>query len=223
MVIGDDTLFDTSDSISPSISPTVEGDSMNQPSLEMMESIIQRLQPQNRHDIRDMIFNRGRISGAMLIMAILLWWISVEKGAERLGDAAIPVSQLGGFEFSELSIIVPTIALLATLVMSIGREQGNAILSNVAGILMILGAFYILEPFGNLALEVGEIELRNAISASGRLSILAVLLHFATKFFFDALLLQWVRSFLLSNDVDIFPSQNSTLYEGHADEEVPLG
>jgi hypothetical protein len=223
MVIGDDTLFDTSDTISPSISPTVEGDSMNQPSLEMMESIIQRLQPQNRHDIRDMIFNRGRISGAMLIMAILLWWISVEKGAERLGDAAIPVSQLGGFEFSELSIIVPTIALLATLVMSIGREQGNAILSNVAGILMILGAFYILEPFGNLALEVGEIELRNAISASGRLSILAVLLHFATKFFFDALLLQWVRSFLLSNDVDIFPSQNSTLYEGHADEEVPLG
>ncbi len=223
MVIGDETLLDTSNSVSPPISPSVEGDSMNQPSLEMMESIIQRLQPQNRHDIRDMIFNRGRISGAMLVMAILLWWISVEKGAERLGDAAIPVSQLGGFEFSELSIIVPTIALLATLVMSIGREQGNAILSNVAGILMILGAFYILEPFGNLALGVGEIELRNAISASGRLSILAVLLHFATKFFFDALLLQWVRSFLLSNDVDIFPSQNTTLYEGHADEEEPLG
>ena len=223
MVIGDDTFFDTSDSISPPISTAVEGDSMNQPSLEMMESIIQRLQPQNRHDIRDMIFNRGRISGAMLVMAILLWWISVEKGAERLGDAAIPVSQLGGFEFSELSIIVPTIALLATLVMSIGREQGNAILSNVAGILMILGAFYILEPFGNLALDVGDIELRNAISASGRLSILAVLLHFATKFFFDALLLQWVRTWLLSNDVDIFPSPNTTLYEGHADEEVPLG
>ena len=223
MVIGDDTFFDTSNSISPPISTSVEGDSMNQPSLEMMESIIQRLQPQNRHDIRDMIFNRGRISGAMLVMAILLWWISVEKGAERLGDATIPVSQLGGFEFSELSIIVPTIALLATLVMSIGREQGNAILSNVAGILMILGAFYILEPFGNLALDVGDIELRNAISASGRLSILAVLLHFATKFFFDALLLQWVRSFLLSNDVDIFPSQTPTLYEGHADEEVPLG
>lgn len=223
MVIGDETLLDTSNSVSPPISPSLEGDSMNQPSLEMMESIIQRLQPQNRHDIRDMIFNRGRISGAMLVMAILLWWISVEKGAERLGDAAIPVSQLGGFEFSELSIIVPTIALLATLVMSIGREQGNAILSNVAGILMILGAFYILEPFGNLALGVGEIELRNAISASGRLSILAVLLHFATKFFFDALLLQWVRSFLLSNDVDIFPSQNTTLYEGHADEEAPLG
>ena len=68
MVIGDETLLDTSNSVSPPISPSVEGDSMNQPSLEMMESIIQRLQPQNRHDIRDMIFNRGRISGAMLVM-----------------------------------------------------------------------------------------------------------------------------------------------------------
>jgi hypothetical protein len=52
--------------------------------------------------------------------------------------------------------------------------------------------------------------------------VLAVLLHFSTKFFFDALLLQWVRTWLLSNDVDIFPSQNTTLYEGHADEESPL-
>ena len=107
--------------------------------------------------------------------------------------------------------------------MSIGREQGNAILSNLAGILMILGAFYILEPFGNLVLDVGDIDVQNAMFASGRLLILAILLHFATKFFFDALLLQWVRTWLLSNDVDIFPSPNTTLYEGHADEESPLG
>ena len=147
MVVGDDVV---NDGHLPMNQPNINGqndDSMNQSSLEMMESIIQRLQPQNRHEIRDMIFHRGRISGAMLIMAILLWWISVEKGAERLGDSAIPISQLGGFEFAELSLIVPSIALFATLVMSIGRERGNAVLSNLAGILVILGAFYILEPF----------------------------------------------------------------------------
>jgi hypothetical protein len=158
----------------------------------------------------------------MLIMAILLWWISVEKGAERLGDSAIPISQLGGFEFAELSLIVPSIALLATLVMSIGRERGNAVLSNIAGILVILGAFYILEPFGNLVFGTGEMDVQNAISASGRLTMLALLLHFATRFFFEALLLQWVRTWLLSNDVDIFSSTNQNIYEGHTDEEVPL-
>ncbi len=222
MVVGDDVV---NDGHLPMNQPNINGqndDSMNQSSLEMMESIIQRLQPQNRHEIRDMIFHRGRISGAMLIMAILLWWISVEKGAERLGDSAIPISQLGGFEFAELSLIVPSIALFATLVMSIGRERGNAVLSNLAGILVILGAFYILEPFGNLVLGTGDMDLQNALFASGRLTLLALLLHFATRFFFEALLLQWVRTWLLSNDIDVFSSNEQNIHEGHTDEEAPL-
>lgn len=222
MVVGDDVV---NDGHLPMNQPNINGqndDSMNQSSLEMMESIIQRLQPQNRHEIRDMIFHRGRISGAMLIMAILLWWISVEKGAERLGDSAIPISQLGGFEFAELSLIVPSIALFATLVMSIGRERGNAVLSNLAGILVILGAFYILEPFGNLVLGAGDMDLQNALFASGRLTLLALLLHFATRFFFEALLLQWVRTWLLSNDIDVFSSNEQNIHEGHTDEETPL-
>ena len=222
MVVGDDVV---NDGHLPMNQPNINGqndDSMNQSSLEMMESIIQRLQPQNRHEIRDMIFHRGRISGAMLIMAILLWWISVEKGAERLGDSAIPISQLGGFEFAELSLIVPSIAVFATLEMSIGRERGNAVLSNLAGILVILGAFYILEPFGNLVLGTGDMDLQNALFASGRLTLLALLLHFATRFFFEALLLQWVRTWLLSNDIDVFSSNEQNIHEGHTDEETPL-
>jgi len=222
MVVGDDIVNDGHLPMNQSNVNGQNDDSMNQSSLEMMESIIQRLQPQNRHEIRDMIFHRGRISGAMLIMAILLWWISVEKGAERLGDSAIPISQLGGFEFAELSLIVPSIALFATLVMSIGRERGNAVLSNLAGILVILGAFYILEPFGNLALGTGDMDLQNALFASGRLTLLALLLHFATRFFFEALLLQWVRTWLLSNDIDVFSSNEQNIHEGHTDEETPL-
>jgi len=222
MVVGDDIVNDGHLPMNQSNINGQNDDSMNQSSLEMMESIIQRLQPQNRHEIRDMIFHRGRISGAMLIMAILLWWISVEKGAERLGDSAIPISQLGGFEFAELSLIVPSIALFATLVMSIGRERGNAVLSNLAGILVILGAFYILEPFGNLALGTGDMDLQNALFASGRLTLLALLLHFATRFFFEALLLQWVRTWLLSNDIDVFSSNEQNIHEGHTDEETPL-
>ena len=105
--------------------------------------------------------------------------------------------------------------------MSIGRERGNAVLSNLAGILVILGAFYILEPFGNLVLGDGVMDLKNALFASGRLTMLALLLHFATRFFFEALLLQWVRTWLLSNDVDIFSSINQNIHEGHTDEEVP--
>ena len=52
MVVGDDVV---NDGHLPMNQPNINGqndDSMNQSSLEMMESIIQRLQPQNRHEIR---------------------------------------------------------------------------------------------------------------------------------------------------------------------------
>ena len=67
-----------------------------------------------------------------------------------------------------------------------------------------------------------EMDVQNALFASGRLTMLALLLHFATRFFFEALLLQWVRTWLLSNDIDIFSSSNQNIPEGHTDEEVPL-
>ena len=79
-----------------------------------------------------------------------------------------------------------------------------------------------MEPFGNLLLGTGEMDIQNALFASGRLSLLALLLHFATRFFFEALLLQWVRTWLLSNDIDIFSSNEQNINEGHTDEEVPL-
>ena len=65
-------------------------------------------------------------------------------------------------------------------------------------------------------------DVQNAIFASGRLTLLALLLHFATRFFFEALLLQWVRTWLLSNDIDIFSNNDQSIHEGHTDEEVPL-
>ncbi len=61
MAIGDDAVNDSLSAVNSPTSSIPNDDSMNQSSLEMMESIIQRLQPQNRHDIRDMIFQRGRI------------------------------------------------------------------------------------------------------------------------------------------------------------------
>ena len=65
-------------------------------------------------------------------------------------------------------------------------------------------------------------DVQNALFASGRLTMLALLLHFATRFFFEAFLLQRDRTWILSNDVDIFSSSNKNIPEGHTDEEVPL-
>ena len=221
MVLGEDIRNEGHSSLSSASVAAPMDDTTNQVSLEMMESVIQRLQPKDRHELREMITQRGVISGGMISCAVLFWLVAVQKGGDALGDNGLPGSMIGNFGFNELSFIVPGIALLSTLIMSIGRERGHGILSNVAGILVILGVFFIIEPFGHLILT-GNVDIQTALFASGRLIILAALLHLASRFFFDAMLLQWVRELILSNNIDLFPVQTDIDYEGQADEQPPL-
>ena len=43
----------------------------------------------------------------------------------------------------------------------------------------------------------------------------------ASKFFFDALLLQWVSTSMMNMGIDVLPHKNYSDDEGHADEENP--
>ncbi len=186
--------------------------------LFILESIVQRLQPKDTHHVRDMITQRGWISGALFMSSALFWWIAVKKGAAKLDDAEIPVSLIGAFDFEALSLIVPSLVLAATLVMVVGREKGNANFSQAGGLLVVLALFYIVEP---VLLHFDDIGLDTALFASGRLVLIAIMIHFASRFMFDAMLLQWVRASMLSMGVNVFPAAEEPSYEGQADEEPP--
>ncbi len=222
MVMGDEGLEESLNTPSGVISAPEAADGPTSESLELMESIIQRLQPSDRHDIRDMISYRAQVSGGMAAMTIVFWWIAIDKGGESLGDADIPLSAIGDFSFAEISLIVPALALLATLVMSIGRETGNAILNNIGGALIVLVVFYILEPLGSTIFG-SSIDAQSAAFASGRLVAMALMIALSTKFFWDAILLQWVRSTMMNMGVDLFPSEEQETFSSHADEAPPLG
>ena len=91
--------------------------------LLILESIVQRLKPRDSHHVRDMITQRGWISGALFMASLLFWWISVKKGTEGISDSEIPLSLIGAFSFETLSVLVPSLVVLATLVMVVGRER----------------------------------------------------------------------------------------------------
>ena len=117
---------------------------------------------------------------------------------------------------------MPALSLLATLVMSIGRETGNAILNNLGGGLIVLVVFYILEPFAGTIFGT-SIDAQSGAFASGRLVAMALMIGLATKFFWDAILLQWVRSTMMNMGVDLFPSEEQESFGSHADEAPPIG
>ena len=50
------------------------------------------------------------------------------------------------------------------------------------------------------------------------------MIHFASRFMFDAMLLQWVRASMLSMEIDVLPNSdyNSEHLTNQIDEEIPL-
>ena len=222
MVLGGDALDEAASASAPAAEAAEIEDSPTAYNLEMMESILQRLQPNDRHQIRDMISDRGRMSGALGVACLLFWWVAVHMGGDSLDDPDLPVSLIGDFGFYQLSLVVPALILVATIMLSMGREKGQASTSNVGGVLAVLAVFFIIEPLGRMTLQ-GDLDTQAATTASGRLAIIALLIHFSTKMMIDSLLLEWVRTATMNMDIDLFPNQQVSELESHADEAPPLG
>ena len=193
------------------------GESHDPETLFILDSIVQRLKPRDAHHVRDMITERARTSGALFISSALWWWIAISEGGQEVNDAQIPDSTLGSFDYVTVSLLIPALVAVATLFTGIGRERGNATMSQIGGGLGVLAAFYIIEP---AMMSYGDLE-GDALFASGRVLVLAVMVGFASHMMFDALLLQWVRASMLNMGVDVFPSYGTDSLEGHADEGPP--
>ena len=222
MVLGDDALDEAASASAPAAEAAEIDDAPTAYNLEMMESILQRLQPNDRHQIRDMISDRGRMSGALGVACLLFWWVAVHMGGDSLDDPDLPISLIGDFGFYQLSLVVPALILVATIMLSMGREKGQASTSNAGGVLAVLAIFFIIEPLGRMTLQ-GDLDAQMATTASGRLAIIALLIHFSTKMMIDSLLLEWVRTATMNMDIDLFPNQQVSELESHADEAPPLG
>ena len=222
MVLGGDAFDEAASASAPAAEAAEIEDSPTAYNLEMMESILQRLQPNDRYQIRDMISDRGRMSGALGVACLLFWWVAVHMGGDSLDDPDLPISLIGDFGFYQLSLVVPALILVATIMLSMGREKGQASTSNAGGVLAVLAIFFIIEPLGRMTLQ-GDLDAQMASTASGRLAIIALLIHFSTKMMIDSLLLEWVRTATMNMDIDLFPNQQVSELESHADEAPPLG
>ena len=221
MVLGDDSLEEAPSANALAAVAAETNNASSAYNVEMMESIVQRLRPEDRHQIRDMISERGRMSGALGIACFLFWWVAVSQGGESLGDSDLPTSMIGDFNYYRLTLVVPAITLAATILLTMGREKGQSLTSNAGGVLAVLALFLVLEPLGRMTL-LGGLDTQAALMASGRLAIIATLIHLSTKMAVDSILLEWVRGSMMSMDIDVLTERQDSVIEGHADEAPPL-
>ena len=105
MVMGDDSPDEVIQAADTAAAVTEADDATSAYNVEMMESIVQRLKPEDRHQIRAMISERARTSGALGVASLLFWWLAIHNGADTLGDSDLPNSMIGDFTFYRLCLL----------------------------------------------------------------------------------------------------------------------
>ncbi len=178
--------------------------------LVLADSIIQRLEPSDRHDMQQMTVRFGLASGILMMVVALFWWLAVKTVGDAWGDVSTPASVVLDLTFAQVSWIVPLLVFLATVVYSLARERGGPVMAFLGGLLYVLAVYLAVEPIGFMMFDPSTgTTLSTAFLQTIRLAALGVMVHYSARFFLDAVLLAWVRNLLTNFPVDLHPPEES--------------
>ena len=187
--------------------------------MELMQSIVVRHRPRDPHHMRTLMTNAGLQSGAYAMAVGLMWWITVAKGGAQLGDQDIPASLIG-MQFYSITIMVPALVLISTLVFALGSYRGNPALLLTGGATALLVAYLVIEPLGLFLIGPLD-EAGVALTATGRLAVLSALTYTSTMSGISAILLSWVLGQHHYLPFDVFEMVNDS-DEGDDDVSPPF-
>ncbi len=119
--------------------------------LELAESILQRLQPRDRLEMSEMVYRNAVASGILLMAVTLFWWLTVNVFGKELGSAEAELSLIFSLNYKWVAAAVPALVFTATSLMKLSRERSQPWPGLVAGSMLILALFMAIEPIGHLA------------------------------------------------------------------------
>ena len=206
VTIADASSRDESSEPEPRLSVTDEDANLPSPeNLELAESVLQRMQPKDRHEMGQMIHSRSVMGGILLAAVGIFWWLTVSVIGDTLGDAdsSLPNSMILNLDFFSVSLLIPILVLVATVLLMHSRERSSWQSGATGGVLLIMALYFTLEPIGWLVFtDSGQPSM---ILQSLRIGALGVMVHFATHLLLDAILLSWVQKLLQTFPLDIAP------------------
>ncbi len=86
MTIADASSRDESSEPEPRLSVTDEDANLPSPeNLELAESVLQRMQPKDRHEMGQMIHSRSVMGGILLAAVGIFWWLTVSVIGDTWG------------------------------------------------------------------------------------------------------------------------------------------
>ncbi len=183
-----------SESVTADVGEISEDESLDIPmpseeQMELAEKIISRLDPKDRSSIGEMIHSRARWCGGILAAWAVFWWLTVLRPVENYD---IATSIFFGPGFLTVTILVPCLIFVGSILSDFSRELGQLFPGLVSGIMFVLSVLYVFEPA-----VIGFVD--NSLTPSegmwrfGRLALLSATVYAAAKLLIDAFLLGWVK------------------------------
>ena len=93
--------------------------------LELAEAILARLNPADSHELRQMSTRFGLVSGMLMMIVLLFWFLAIHVAGNEWGGNSGPSSILFDLNFSQISWLVPVLVFLATLLVSLSQESAE--------------------------------------------------------------------------------------------------
>ena len=182
------------------------GNLPNPANLELADSVLNRLEPKDRHEMGQMIHSRSVMGGVLFTVVGIFWWLTVSVIGNSLGDTDpdLPASMIFNLGFFYVSLLIPLLVIVATVLLMHSRERSSWQSGLIGGILLIIALYFTLEPLGWIVFtDQGSPSMA---LQSLRIGALAIMVHFASHMLLDAILLSWVQKMLQS-----FPLELSTI------------
>jgi hypothetical protein len=157
--------------------------------MELAEKIISRLDPKDRSSIGEMIHSRARWCGGIIAAWAVFWWLTVLRPSE---DYDIAHSIFFGPDFMTVTILVPCLIFVGSILSDFSRELGQLFPGLVSGIMFVLSILYVFEP-AVMGFVDNDLTPAEGMWRFARLALLSATVYAAAKLLIDAFLLGWVK------------------------------
>ncbi len=167
---------------------------------QLADAILERMDVKDSHSIDEMIHKRAVLSGTIIGGLLLFWWlVFVKFNSVSFNDPEL-ILQL---DYEYISALLPFLVFAGSILNMTSRELGRPGPGTIAGFLLLVSVYFIIEPLGMFIFNQTDADLATIIWLCVRLAIIGAGVYIGSKLLMEAFLLSWVKRFLDMHEASI--------------------
>jgi len=181
---------------------------------QLADAILERMDVTDSQTIDQMIHKRAVLSGTIIGGLLLFWWLVFVKFDSATFNEPELILQLN---YEVISALLPFLVFAGSVLNMMSRELGRPGPGTIAGFLLLISVYFVIEPFGMYLFNQTDAEMGTVIWLCSRLAIIGTGVYIGSKMLMEAFLLSWVKRFLEMHEASISKEDSTNPEEVEAD------